>query len=971
MSAFKTGQKWISNAEPELGMGHVESVEHRRITLSYPISGAHRTYSAEQAPLTRVKFNPGDSLQFADGTSLVVDLITETDGLFRYHDAGGLVRSETELREDIHFSNPQDRLFAYQVDDNSWFHLRYQTLNHKTKVDSSGARGLYGPRVSLIPHQLYISHEVACRFAPRVLLADEVGLGKTIEAGLILHQQIHTGRAERALIVVPSALVFQWFVEMIRRFNFQFTILDQDRCQQIEHDNSDEESSAGPFNPFHAQQLVLCSIDLFLENPERIEQATAGNWDLLIVDEAHHLRWNEQQASPEYQLVDRLATASRGVLLLTATPEQLGRTGHFARLRLLDPDRFYSYAAFVREEQQYQPIADRVNRLLSDNPALSTPAREELTELLHMHSHQHLSMGQFIEALLDQHGTSRVLFRNVRTSVNGFSNRILHSYPLECSADYLTIDGDIFLSLHPEIAYREEIYTVPGHEQTVTDETGSWLEIDPRPGWLREQLIKLSGQKCLVICSSAKTAIELEQWLRLRHGFRSSVFHESLDLISRDRSAAYFAEQENGGQVLICSEIGSEGRNFQFAHHLVLFDLPANPDLLEQRIGRLDRIGQSEDVQIHVPYLVNTPQEILYRWYDDGMDLFRKANPAALSIYEQQFEEWIELSVECRHLKCMPESFPDFLGRTRELNISINEMLAHGRDRLLELNSHNEKISAALSQDINQNEGGQELAEFMDLVFEKYGLEVEPLDDSIYLLKPNMSMARHHVASLETQGRYRFPELPEEGVRVTYDRATALSREEITFLTWENPMVTQAIDLITSDVLGNSCITVIKHPAFKRGTLMIETLHLVESVAPGHLQLDQYLPAHVIRSLLLPDGTNLAGKFEYRSFQEEQITVNSDALIKIIQSQLAPLRSMLASANEAAETYLKEAVSAALVTMETQLDNEISRLHQLAEINPNVRQEEIDHFISIKAALAIYIKKANCRLDAIRVLITS
>lgn len=971
MSAFKTGQKWISNAEPELGMGQVESVEHRRLTIVFPINGEHRTYTAEQAPLTRVKFNPGDSLQFNDETGLIVERVSETDGLFTYHDAAGLERCETELREDIQFSSPQDRLFTYQVDDNSWFHLRYETLNHKTRIDSSGARGLYGPRVSLIPHQLYISHEVACRFAPRVLLADEVGLGKTIEAGLILHQQIHTGRAERALILVPSALVFQWFVEMIRKFNFQFTILDQDRCQQIEQDNSDEESSAEPFNPFHAQQLVLCSMDLFLENPERIEQASEGNWDLLIVDEAHHLRWDEQQASPEYQVVDQLAAASRGVLLLTATPEQLGRTGHFARLRLLDPDRFYNFEAFVREEQEYQPIAESVNRLLLDDPESSNRARAELTELLGMQSRQDLSMGQFIEALLDQHGTGRVLFRNVRSSVSGFSNRILHSYPLECASDYLTRKGDIFLSLHPEIAYREEIYSLPGHEQTVADETGSWLEIDPRSQWLKEQLHKLAGQKCLVICSSAKTAIELEQWLRLRHGFRSSVFHESLDLISRDRSAAYFAERENGGQVLICSEIGSEGRNFQFAHHLVLFDLPANPDLLEQRIGRLDRIGQSDDVQIHVPYLVNTPQEILYRWFHDGMDLFRKSNPAALNIYEQQFEAWVELLVECRHLKSMPGSFPDFLDRTSELNISINKMLAHGRDRLLELNSHNKEISAALSQDINQNEGGAQLAGFMDLVFEKYGLEVEPLEDSIYLLKPNMSMTRHHVASLETHGRYRFPELPEEGVRVTYDRTTALSREEITFLTWENPMVTQAIDLITSDVLGNSCISVIKHPSFKRGTLMIETLHLVESVAPGHLQLDQYLPAHVVRSLMLPDGTNLAGKFEYRSFQEEQISVNSAALVKIIQSQLDPLKSMLASADAEAEAYLKDAVSSALVSMETQLDNEISRLHQLAEINPNVRQEEIDHLISVKSALAIYINKANCRLDAIRVLITS
>ena len=232
-------------------------------------------------------------------------------------------------------------------------------------------------------------------------------------------------------------------------------------------------------------------------------------------------------------------------------------------------------------------------------------------------------------------------------------------------------------------------------------------------------------------------------------------------------------------------------------------------------------------------------------------------------------------------------------------------------------------------------------------------------------------MMRHHVTSMETMGRYRFPELPEEGIRVTYDRTTALAREDVTFLTWENPMVTQAIDLITSDVLGNSCITVIKHPSFKRGTLLIESFHLVESVAPGYLQLDQYLPAQMVRSLLLPDGTNLADKFSYSSFQKEQINADSEALYKIVRTQSETLRSLLEVASETAEAYLREAVSSALQNMTTTLDDEISRLYQLAEINPNIRQEEIDYLTSTKTALGEYIKKANCRLDSIRVLITS
>ena len=94
-----------------------------------------------------------------------------------------------------------------------------------------------------------------------------------------------------------------------------------------------------------------------------------------------------------------------------------------------------------------------------------------------------------------------------------------------------------------------------------------------------------------------------------------------MTIVQRDRNAAWFSESD-GARLLICSEIGSEGRNFQFAHHLILFDLPIHPELLEQRIGRLDRIGQTEDIHIHVPYVVGSPQEVLVRWFHEGLNAF-------------------------------------------------------------------------------------------------------------------------------------------------------------------------------------------------------------------------------------------------------------------------------------------------------------------------------------------------------------
>lgn len=181
-------------------------------------------------------------------------------------------------------------------------------------------------------------------------------MGKTIEAGMIIHQQVLSGRAERILIVVPETLQHQWLVEMMRRFNLHFSIFDEERCI---------EAFADAENPFDTQQYVLCSLDFLRKSRKRFEQALEGEWDLLVVDEAHHLEWSQDKPSREYQVVEGLAERTPGVLLLTATPEQLGRESHFARLRLLDPDRFYDYEAFVEEEEQYAPVADAITSLFS------------------------------------------------------------------------------------------------------------------------------------------------------------------------------------------------------------------------------------------------------------------------------------------------------------------------------------------------------------------------------------------------------------------------------------------------------------------------------------------------------------------------------------------------------------------------------------------------------------------------------
>lgn len=200
------------------------------------------------------------------------------------------------------------------------------------------------------------------------------------------------------------------------------------------------------------------------------------------------------------------------------------------------------------------------------------------------------------------------------------------------------------------------------------------------------------SQKVLVICAKAATALQLEQVLREREGIRAAVFHEGMSIIERDRAAAWFAEEDTGAQVLLCSEIGSEGRNFQFASNLVMFDLPFNPDLLEQRIGRLDRIGQAHDIQIHVPYLERTAQSVLVRWYHEGLDAFEHTCPTGRTVYDSVHNELINYLATPENT----DGFDDLIKACRQQHEALKAQLEQGRDRLLEIHPTAEKKPSSL-----------------------------------------------------------------------------------------------------------------------------------------------------------------------------------------------------------------------------------------------------------------------------------
>ncbi|WP_404365404.1 RNA polymerase-associated protein RapA [Marinobacter sp.] len=951
ISDFVTGQRWVSHSDTSLGLGIVTEVSGRRVTLGFPAVDEERTYATDNAPLARVLFQIGEEIETFDGERLTVRAVDETGGVAIYHaeDEQGELRTISEVRLGgfVSFTSPQQRLFAGQFDRNGAFRLRVATLEAMDRLRLSPVQGLMGARTQHLPHQIYIAHEVARRHAPRVLLADEVGLGKTIEAGLILHYQLHTGRARRVLIVVPDSLIHQWLVEMLRRFNLRFSIVDAGRYEADADPGfpDEQDMDAGPDsdNPFESEQQVLCSLDFLTSNPDARADALAAGWDLMVVDEAHHLAWSPAEASPEYQAIESLATQTRGLLLLTATPEQVGVASHFARLRLLDPARFHDLEAFRQQEQNYEAINQVVRQLLEQDSLPDMQQQEVLRQWLGDELNTLLASDNpkdaIIDALLDRHGTGRVLFRNTRAAIKGFPDRRLHPAPLPCP------------DIYPE---REQRFGHQGlaPEQAVDDEL--WLAGDPRVSWLEQTLTRLRPEKVVVICARAETAMALEFHLQLRAGIRSAAFHEHLSLIERDRAAAYFAETGQGAQALICSEIGSEGRNFQFAHHLVLFDLPANPDLLEQRIGRLDRIGQAEVIDIHVPFLEGTAQAVQFRWFDEGLQAFTESNSVGVAVREQVLPDW-EAAIGGDL-----DKFEDLLARTAAEAANLRAMLQKGRDALIELNSCRRDQADDLIEQIEKEESSSLVRAYMTEAFDIFGVEVEYLSDDADVLRPSDHMLTG-----------QFPELPEEGVTVTWSREQALQREDFSFLSWEHPMVTGVMETVTSSELGKAALASLSVKSLPPGTLMLEALFTVHCPAPESLQLSRSLPLSPLRLLVDVNGRDLSAALPHDRLNELCSNIRRRTAQAVVPKIRAEVETMVDHAEGFAAQQLEPLQEAALVRVRALFQPEISRLEALKRHNPAIREEEVAFFRDQLAASEAAIGRATLALEGIRVIVTS
>jgi ATP-dependent helicase HepA len=891
------GQRFMSMAEPDLGLGRILRIEGKILSIEYPAIEEIRQYGLASAPLKRIRFEIGDEVISIHGHGFIVEeVIEQENGLLMYKGKRPLeTLCESELAHTMNFHRPEEKLLSVLSDKQSLFQLRNKAFEYQSKLAALSTQGFLGGRLSLIEHQFYLANKVSARTNPRVLLADEVGLGKTIETGLILHKLVITGRVERVLIVTPSSLNYQWFIEMLRKFNLSFSVVNEQTHLEAKE------------NPFDQNNFVITSMELLSGSEVAMDMAMGAHWDLLIVDEAHKLYWKKTGPSVQYTLISKLAQLIKGLILLTATPEIYGQEGHFSHLKLIDPDKYPDFDLYLKQSEEYQEIAKQ---------------GKEIIEKEHTKKNREL-----LDQLIDQHGPGRVIFRNTRKAINEvysfFPKRILVKHCLE-NNDFINFAvekrGDRFYQLKIQ--------------------------------WLVDLLEQDKKRKYLLICHSKDKIVQIEKdILKKSVGNKVGLFHENLSLMARDRQAAYFRE-DDGPNILLCSEIGSEGRNFQFCQHLILFDIPRSADLLEQRIGRLDRIGQNREIFIHLPYLENSWEQVQIHWYEQVFDAFARPAIGANKISEdfdedltyakQNVQDAFEKGGLDRLIKNGGQAYQEYIDK-----------LENGRNVLIELNSFNREMAKEVTREIRRiDDDHDDLKVFLEQVYTHFGIDVEDLNEHSQFIRPSVNM---FVPS--------FPGLTEQGLSYTFDRSVALEREDLAFMTWDHPLVIGAMDLITSEEYGNSTIAVRKNGKINH---FLEVYFKFDTIAPKKYQLGRFLKVSLIRVLINTAGEDYSEKWDKEALDERLEDAPKAVALEVAKIPKHKMKQYLHKSKEYALIKMTEILKQSKREVLDFYGLEINRLMELQKINKSINVKEIEQLEVHKDKTIEYIDSTMIKLDSIR-----
>ncbi len=723
MTSLIHGNLVVSVDHPEWGIGTVLTTDGEQAHVQFHRQqGSPTTHATGR--LARHRFAPNTMVTTrADQMYGLVLGSRENNGLITYQIAFGPQRkgipeydvlpamSAVDLFDELRDTDP----------DNEPFVLALQARRLQYAYSYDDLVSLSNASIDLLPHQVFVAHRVISTYPHRFLLADEVGLGKTIEAGLVIKELRARGAARRVLIIAPAGLVPQWVDELRKKFNEQFTRIDSTTfaAYAAMHDGE---------TVWHAHDNIVTSLHFVRDNEQHIEALTSQVWDLVIFDEAHHLRRHlnggrqedKRSITGAYRFAEALQRTTTALLLLTATPLQLHSYELFSLIELLDPTLFPTFADFERyrhqipmlntivrqmelsdqlDQDDWSSLAATIARVLGDRETqelwlighleeqlrTSEEARAHYREAVsnahrlttvmlrnrkrqvfdHLQPRQARILGVEFTALEQQAydavtayieagynlarasnnqalGFVMVTFRKILTSSSfalrrSFQRRIVRLQALGKAAELRTRveEGDRLDELE-----NEELEQLLERYADAVDDispAGLQLEVDqlrglcalldaiPTDSKAIQLLIGLRTiladptEKVLIFTQFKETLFYLRDLLQAT--YRVAVFYGGLDSAEKDEVVDAFRAAD-GAQIMIATEAAGEGRNLQFCHHMVNYDLPWNPMRIEQRIGRLDRIGQTRPVNIYNFAITGTVEDRVLQVLHERIQIF-------------------------------------------------------------------------------------------------------------------------------------------------------------------------------------------------------------------------------------------------------------------------------------------------------------------------------------------------------------
>ncbi len=823
------------------------------------------------------------------------------------------------------YEKPLERLIkSKRIDPPQNFLIKYWANLFHSYYTSYQIKCITNSRLSLMPHQINVAHRLSEEHFPRVILADEVGLGKTIEAGIYIKEMMARNLAERILIIVPASLLNQWQFEMQNKFNISFTIYDGKKIKELKKKGSYKSANLLS-NPFYYDNLIICSLQ-FARNRKYIELLSQVSWDIVIFDEAHHLRryllntmTGYYRETLNYELARSLSDNAESLLLLTATPLQLHSFELYSLIELIHPEVFENFSDF----EHFRKNMPFINLLVSNLNQIEKLNNFEVKNTIKLLKNlRYIDKRKNNEQVLLQikddsfklnlinkiekdHTLSKFLIRNRKKNVFSkefVSKRLVNTimvYPtkqeldlyneirlylaqiynasiskenagigfvittlqklltsskyaflksLERRLEQINRFKDIFLKLDVIKEEDPEYYELELEDQTIDSEIIGLKEsltqeqsdesfnifnqekilkdfyeklknlpYDSKADKLIEIINDIYSQnpkeKILIFTQFVDTLLHLKDLIeRQRESYLVEIFYGGLDKNQKDAAVERFRNNKKLS-ILISTEIGGEGRNFQFGRILINYDLPWNPMKLEQRIGRFDRIGQeSREIYIYNLFMEGTIETDVISALLKRINLFEESigilEPIIGKI-EKDFKKLIFIEDEKKKRNKLNEFYrtlDEEIQKAKEIEMQLDDLMIDKKS--FQMENLNTILASCVDVKLSHNELFLLMKYFFNLDNNKYGY-----------LKVSEEDFEKVKEDFELQSKIKLKDMLLKNLNYkflreylgTFSLELARKKEEIDFFALGHPLINGILDYCINDEFhGNFSILGLK-----------------------------------------------------------------------------------------------------------------------------------------------------------------